>query len=379
MMKLIKYYKNETFTYWFYSFMPFIILLEVYMYLQGTTSRDPSTITLFSFIILYCKVAGSGLVVFQIFSQIYFLMSLKELSHEMKLGIQDEAINGVKRGRFLLAKDVLIYYGMFSKRVIKRNEISRLKRNKGALETFVPRVGYVKTDYDTTLVCLKNGDLLHIECSIDSLDGIRGELPYNSLIAVVLVGFFILSMLIYPRILDYYAEGTQIERFLFHTSYDVYFWLASIVIVASIGIIAYVLRYIFIPAKKNKANITIAAIALFVVVSFVLGIFYGKREDAMLAREDLRAYYTGEYKVAEGPYKEHGECLNYEVGWNFYEYADRLSLEPVILARPGYRLLFLKAAFDELPEADMRYQVEYLENTKIVVSFTPSYQNEKHY
>ena len=378
MMKLIKYYKNETFTYWFYSFMPFIILLEAYMYLQGTTSRDSSMITLLSSIILYCKVAGSGFVTFQIFSQIYFLMSLKVLSHETKLGIQDEAVNGVKRGRFLLTKDVLIYYGMFSKKVIKRDEISRLKRNKGTLETFVPRVGHVKTDYDTTLVYLKNGDLLQIECSIDSLDGIRGELPYNSLIAVVLIGLFFMSMLIYPRISDYYAEGTQIERFLFHASYDVYFWLASIVIVAGIGIIVYVLRYIFIPAKKDKANITIAGIALLVVVVFVFGVFCGQREDAVQAREDLCAYYAGEFVVVEGSYKEHGECLNYEVGWNFYEYADRLSLEPVILARPGYRLLFFKAAFDELPVADMSYQVEYLENTKIVVSFTPTYQNKEH-
>ena len=377
MMKLIKYYKNETFTYWFYSFMPFIILLEAYMYLQETTSRDPSMITLFSSIILYCKVAGFGFVIFQIFSHIHFIMSLKVLSHEVKLGIQDEAVNGVKRGRFLLTKDVLVYYGMFSKKVIKRDEISRLKRNKGTLKTYVPRAGNVKVDYDTTLVYLKNGDVMQIECSIDSLDGIRGELPYNSLIAVVLMGLFILSMLIYPRISDYYAEGTQIERFLFHASYDVYFWLASIVIVAIIGIIAYVLRYIFIPKKIDKANITLAGIALLVVAVFVCGVFFGKSDDAELAREDLSAYYAGEFIVVEGPYQEHGECLNYEVGWNFYEYADRSSLEPVILERPGYRLLFLKAAFDELPEADMSYQVEYLENTKIVVSFTPSYQSKE--
>jgi len=250
MMKLIKYYKNETFTYWFYSFMPLIILLEAYIYWQQSI-KTPE-IPILSFIIQFCGVAGVGLVIIQMNSYIQFIMSLKRLSPEIKEGIQEEAVNGVKRGRFLLTEDVLIYYGMFSKKVIKRDEISRMKRNKGTLEKYVPRAGRIRIEYDTTLVYLKNGVEMQIECSMDSMDGVKGELPYNSVIGVVLLGLFFGYMTIYPRILDHYAGETQIERFLFHASYDVYFWLASVITVAVIGIIAYVLRYAFLPAQMNK-------------------------------------------------------------------------------------------------------------------------------
>lgn len=102
MMKLIKYYRNEAFTFWFYSFMPFMVGVETYIYLIETTSKDPSTIILLSSIIRFCEVVGLGFVIFQIFSHIQFIMSLKVMTPDMKSGIRDEVAKGVKRGRFVL-------------------------------------------------------------------------------------------------------------------------------------------------------------------------------------------------------------------------------------------------------------------------------------
>jgi len=66
---------------------------------------------------------------------------------------------------------------------------------------------------------------------------------------------------------------------------------------------------------------------------------------------------------------EQRERYYYEAGRLFYEHADRLALEPVIWTSQGGNLLFLQSAFDESPEIESIYQVKYLENTKLVVSF----------
>ena len=58
------------------------------------------------------------------------------------------------------------------------------------------------------------------------------------------------------------------------------------------------------------------------------------------------------------------------MGWSVYDYASRWSYDPVVLSGPVSGPILLKSAYDELPEEGRRYRVEYLKNTKVVVSVT---------
>ena len=89
----------------------------------------------------------------------------------------------------------------------------------------------------------------------------------------------------------------------------------------------------------------------------------------MLAEEDLNAYYNEQLEVVEGIYKEKGACKRNEMGWSVYGYAYNKQYDPVMLENPGTGLILLRNAYTTLPEEGKRYRIEYLENTRIVVSF----------
>lgn len=88
----------------------------------------------------------------------------------------------------------------------------------------------------------------------------------------------------------------------------------------------------------------------------------------MLANEDLIAYYNNEFKTAEGIYKEKGACNRNEMGWSVYQNAKSKLYDPVMLEDPGIRLILLRSVLESMPVEGKWYRVEYLENTKIVVS-----------
>lgn len=378
---LNKYYKREKFTYWFLSLLPFVFLAEIFLYIYFTPSRELSLDMALGGLEIILVVAGLGLVTYQIISNVRFYRCIKQLPYHIQETVREEMINITKRGRYLLTKDVLIYYGILDKKVYKRSEISRWKRNKGIYSKYVPKAGQVSVSYDNTLIYFKNGygymDMIEYPIDLlESEDQTRGELPCNAFLAVFVSIVFTASMIIYPRILSNAAIGTDVERFLIYSSYEVDYCLAAFVITAVSGLASFVIRCVVKPLNltkdrlATKNRIVVSGILLTVAVMFIAGFIGTWYEDAMLAREDLTSYYAGELRVAEGRYKEKGACRRGEVGFAVYDYAERKSFRPVLLENPGYRLILLKSAFNKLPEEGKIYRVEYLENTKIIVTFS---------
>ena len=182
-------------------------------------------------------------------------------------------------------------------------------------------------------------------------------------------------MLFYPRFLSAAAPENEIERFLFYSSHEVDYFLKAIVITVISALVAFIVRCFIKPihfkdslTKRNR--ITVTAIFLAVTVMFIAGAIGTWYQDAKRAGEDYKSYKSGEFCVVEGTYKELGACNRNEVGWTEYEYAERHSFRPVLTSRPGSRLVLLRSAFDELPEEGKQYRIQYLEKTKIIVSFT---------
>ncbi len=378
--RLNKYYRNERFTYWFLSLLPFVFLAEVIVYLHETSGRSYSLDLFFRLLTALLVITGLGLVIYQIVSNVKFYKSLKLLPEEMQEAVKKEIPDTIKRGRYLLTKDVLVYFGMFSKKVFKRNEISRWKRNKGIHTQVAPKAGRISVPYDNTVIYFKNGHgyMDKIEYPIDPLESVertKGELPCTSLLVLFISIVFTLSLIIYPKILAAAAPENEIERFLFYSSHEVDYFLKAITITAVSALVAFIVRCFIKPIHfKDKLTtrnrFTVTAISLVAAAMLVVGFVGTWYQDAARAKEDYKSYKSGDFCVVEGTYKDLGACGRNEVGWTEYEYAERHSFRPVLLSRPGSRLILLRSAFEELPKEGKKYRIEYLEKTKIVVSFT---------
>ena len=376
--KLNIYFKNEIFTYWFLSIMPFIFLIEILVYLHNTSSHEASMLLFFQSLMALSVLIGIGLVTFQIISNIRFLRDVKKLSPEMIESVKTEMETVTKRGRYLLSKDILIYYGYFKKKIYKRNEVSRWKRNQGIHSQHVPKAGCVSVSYDNTVIYFKNGygymDMIDYPIyPLESDKETKGELPYNGILVVFVSAVFLISMIMYPRILIAKAPALQIEKFLFLASYEADYCMNAVIITVISGVVGFVIRCIIKPLnlKKDKLKtfnfMRVSLILLAITAMFVVGFYGSEKKEAALVLEDLNSYYAGKYSVLEGNYQE-GTVQYNEVGSDIYDYAYRKGFNPAFLSKPGYGLIFLKDAFEVNPVEGREYKVEFLENTRIIVS-----------
>ncbi len=378
--QLNKYYRNERFTYWFLSLLPFIFVAEILIYRYETTGRSYSLELFFRLLTALLVITGLGLILYQVVSNVKFFKSLKLLPEEMQEAVKKEIPETTKRGRYLLTKDVLVYFGMFNKKVFKRNEISRWKRNKGIHTQIAPKAGRISVPYDNTVIYFKNGYgyMDKIEYPIDPLESeerTKGELPCTSVLVLFVSVVFTLSLIFYPRFLSAAAPKNEIERYLFYSSYEVDYFLKALIITAISALVAFIVRCFIKPIRfkdklTSRNRITVTAISLVAAAMLVVGFVGTWYQDSNLVKEDYKSYKAGEVCVAEGKYKELGACGRNEVGWTEYEYAERHSFRPILLSSPGSRLILLRSAFEELPKEGKQYRIEYLKKTKIIVSFT---------
>lgn len=338
-----KYYKKETFTYWFYSFLPLIFWAETYCYMQVAEVSSDMVIFL-TLICRMCEISGIGLVCYQIMSQISFKRKLMKLSPEIKADIENEIATKPKKGRFIKTKEVLVYYGMFEKEVLKREEIVALQRNEGMV-TLQGRYK-ITVNNDHTAVFVKDGRTLRLPRLLVE-DDASSELPYNSLIAVFLMGLLYGAMFLYPQFLDGAMTSDPIENLLLRMVLEVKYWGIAILVVVGIGIFAYVLRYCFLPSRDYSDMAAVTWILLCISSLLILGIYMEKRDTAELARADLAAYREGHFEVKES-----------------------------YLYDPTGEWESLKETLGKVPKEGVFYRVEYLKQTKIIVGFEEAgYEN----
>lgn len=365
-----KYYRNETFTYWFFSFMPLVILAEtvVYMWAVGTKAEDGEFVIYFLAPIL--GMTSAVLILIQVMSQIIFVLRLLKLNSEQKANVRKEAESGLKRGRLLKTDDVLIYYGMFSKKVLLMSDILDWYPNAGTSSFYAPRAGTITMNWDCINVKMRNGRTKELNCSMACFGGAPGELPVNSLIAVILLGLAFFIMWVYPKIMGWFAGTDPIERMLYYAGYDAFFWLLAVLLIAVIGVTSYYLRYRFLDSSYDMtlARKILGAFALFVLL-FLWLIFQMKYDEADLAREDLKAYKAGALAVMEQESYGIRENTNDGNGWGLYGHMARLGIKSNVLEFWSGSVLLIDGTVEKMPESGKIYRVYYLENTKILVDF----------
>ena len=371
MRKLLKYYKNEIFSYWFGCLLPFIFVAEIMIYKREAYGINPDVELILQPITGMCIAAGVLLSLSQIVSTFRFVKDYRSLQLAVTESLSSEIDNTVKRGRFLLTNNVFAYFGPFTKKFFDRNEISKWKSNKGVKVSHNPKAGEIRIPYDNTVVYFKNHRTELFEYPAAVLDSERkkaGELPLNAFAMFLMVTVFFAGLIIYPHMLAEGAPDEPIARFLYFSANEADYCLAVVIISAFVGVISFIIRCIIVPFNVYTDKIKAIVICILVAVGLVAGLYHDEKKDAMLANEDLIAYHNNEFKTAEGIYKEKGACNRNEMGWSVYQNAKSKLYDPVMLEDPGIRLILLRSVLESMPVEGKRYRVEYLENTKIVVS-----------
>lgn len=291
------------------------------------------------------------------------------------MGVRNAACNSKKTGRILQSEEVLIYYGMFSKKILFRSEITSMQR---AVDKDFRRVrgGSIASESDYIRVTLKSGKKADLMCNIKVLDGYQGELPWDSIGAVVLLGVAVLIMGSYPLLMNcIVGKEDVIKRILFFAGYDWLFWLVSAVFIAVFAICLFRMRkkYLDESYKGLVVKSPMLFYAVIIVIMFAGIVFRDKYDESQLARADLKAYMQGQYEqkitymrdVEEGHFSS---CANDYI----YHYMDVNQIAYVCpeCMEDGNRWeeYFLLINLQEWPKLEQTYRLYYLENTKIIVA-----------
>lgn len=366
-----KYYRNERITYWFFSFLPWILLLQLWGYMAVAQADNPEAWEFLNYFFLpLAGGAGAILILVQSLSHLLFAFRLRKLSKEQRAGVKQAAATGFKMGKLLKTDDVLIYYGMFSKQVLWMCDIVDWYPNSGTYQNYVPRGGRVVLHYDTINVRMKSGKVKNLNCSMQCFGGQEGELPWNTTIMVFLLGVAYLLFALYPRLMDVIAGEDMIRRLLFHTGYDVFFWVVCVVMIVLLGILLYYLKYRYVETNYDMRNAGQFVIRfLVVVVLFLFIMLRQKNDESDIARADLKAYDQGIYAQMEGVGDELTEIYHNNNGFGLLAHIDKLGISAVWWSADWYEksLVILEGSGVEMPKQGKDYRIYYLENTRIVV------------
>lgn len=376
-MLLGKYFRREKFTYWFLTFLAVILVTELWFYFVGTNKLYGEIKEVFNYLLWPLSLMTSGILfLVQSISCLIYLVRWCKLTPEQKQAVRDAADNAKKTGRILQSEEVLIYYGMFSKKILLRKDIVSMERVTNTSKTYV-RGGSVVSKSDYILVRLKSGKKTDLTCSIKVLDGYQGELPWNGMAAVVLLGVAVLVMGIYPFLIDcFMGKRDIVERALFYAGYDWAFWLAAVVVIAVFGIWLYRVKERY-NDESYKGAVTKSPLLFWTVIIFLLfcSIFFrDKYEDSELARADLKAYTRGQYEQKILLIRNQEEAEMWGCGSNnIQNYLDTKQTAYTCLKclEDGefWEEYFLLIDSEDVPEIEQTYRLYYLENTKIILRY----------
>lgn len=322
------YYRNEKITYWFFSLLPIILVLMLAAYMQATGAIDGEGGDFLSgFFAPLAVGTGAILVALQLVSLVLFQIQLGKLTPQQKQHIRENAKVTLKCGKIYQDEEVLVYYGMFSKQVHLQKDILGLFPNHETTSYYIPRAGTVVMKYDLIDVRFMSGKKGCFWCPIESLKGRPGELPYNTMIAVGLVGMFMVLMAGYPLMFDAICGEDVVRRILIYTGYDVVCWTSVVIFMLILTVVAYILRYKYLPVLYDMYNVKKILFYFILVFLLFLGIvFRQKNDESAMARADYQLYVQGEYEQVVGYSRDFWEIAHDNNGWGMIGWAYRLGV-----------------------------------------------------
>lgn len=369
-----KYFIREKITYWFYCLFPLIFTAEIYIYASVTTVT-PDIMEMIDILIVQLSFMASGIMlIVQLCSCLIFFIRMCRLTSGQRQGLREAAHNSKKTGNILQSDEVLVYYGMFSKNIILKNQIVSIERYTESNFRHV-RGGSISSKMDYIIIKRKSGRDIALMCPMKVLDGYAGELPWTYMIVVVWFGVALAIMALYPVLMKFfYNENDLIEKILFIAGYDWLFWLISVVIIVSLWFLAFYLKKKYIDEESYKGMVMKMTKFWFIacIVMFAGLFFEEKFEQSNLARKDLSLYRKNQYEQIQIHINSVDENSWTECGTRYmYEYMDAEQIDyGVLYGRLDERGLYSEA-FLLIGNKDVDLEkiciVHCLENTNIVM------------
>ena len=380
----------------------FYILLPMYLWLEMSfgvilTQGNIDVIYIWQFFSVICILTSiiMGLVYYGIHNK--FLRQFNELTEEQKNSI---AKYGIARCfKAYLSKDFLIQYGMFTKRIIRIDEIESIQRNNGI--RVIQAGGYrVSEDVDQMILMMKSGKTECVDTSDDMMKAItalqKGDLaedfynkniyyyvdePVEGMTALFLLGSVILFLGGYSHVMNLFVvKSDSVSKMLFVTCYENRFYMGAALMTGISIISTFVWRF---RAQSEKNHISMmplwGGIAL-VIIMLTYGGYDNKfDEDIQTARVDYQLYQEGVCEqviasrmvVVEDSYEAWGNTKTYRrieaagMEMKFLEIEIDESLSGQEYAQNKFILVNPKW---ESWEEEKSYRIHYLKNTRIVIN-----------
>ena len=380
----------------------FYILLPMYLWLEMSfgvilTQGNIDVIYIWQFFSVICILTSGimGLVYYGIHNK--FLRQFNALTEEQKKSIAEYGI--ARCFKVYLSKDFLIRYGMFTKRIIRIDEIESIQRNNGI--RVMQAGGYrVSEDVDQMILMMKSGKMECVDTSDDMMKAItalqKGDLaedfynkniyyyvdePVEGMTALFLLGSVILFWGGYSHVMNLFvAKSDSVFKMLFVTGYENRFYMGAALMTGISIISTFVWRF---RAQSEKNHISMmplwGGIAL-VIIMLTYGEYDNKfDEDIQTARVDYQLYQEGvceqviasRMTIVEDSYAAWGSTKIYRridaagMEMKFLEIEIDESLSSQEDAQNKFILVNPKW---ESWEEEKTYRIQYLKNTRIVTN-----------
>lgn len=389
-------FKKENSTYWFYSMLPILLWLELLL-LYLLVDKHAGMVGFLGFAGVICFVTGIVLGLLHFCKSISFRERLNSLTDQQKHSLNEEAI--VKLWKVLLSREVLIEYGMFTRRVILVEDILSVRRHKDTLK--ISAGAYrVSQEVDNMILTMKDGRTIVVgensnemmealnrllagkevkKASIEQINSV-GEKPVEGITALAIVGSICLTMGSYLHIMELFFHGhTDVEKVLFFLGYEGYFWLGAVLIMAACVMGVFVWRGLALRGKRRGAMGTLWRALVFLPILFIWAEYDNKfNEYTQAAKADYQLYQEGVYEQAmvnnmektAAPYEAWGE-------WSVYDYMESLGIQyEFVKIDKDAELSYKGEYFPEFilidsenysRDAENGREIQYLKNTGIVV------------
>ena len=374
-----KYFRREIFTYWFLVLLPLILVTELWLYFWETHKLYGEILEIFCILLWPISFSISAtLALIQMISCYILFFRCRKLSSEQRTGLRDAARSQKKTGRILQSEEVILYYGMFSKKVLLKCDIVSMRSNKTTNHVHV-RGGAFDLEFNSIVFQLKSGRSVEFLCNNKIMDGYEGELPWKSIRTVVLLGVALLVMGCYPLLIKMLCvEKNIIESVLFYIKYDWIFCSVSVVFIVAFGIYLLWIKKKCLNAGDKRGITTSPSLLLWIVpilVLFCYIIIYDKYEASKLASADLESYREGDYEetivhiqeVSEKVMQTEEDNIRYYVN----KYLDSQWVPYICIACEeevgAFENFYFLIGDKSKCKEGQTYCIRYLESTKIIV------------
>lgn len=387
-MKLNQYFKAEKYKYWFYCLLPVIFALELLFFLLST-ALSPDNMTFILCLCVICILTALILAVIQQCSAKKYNKQLSELS-EYQISEAEKTASLCKMGNWMITEEIIIYYGMFLKKVILIEDVAdtalldgeiqlhRMKVKSNHIEIIfksgrkiqIKGPALYKGNESEALFNMINAGLNKRCVSKDDtaiFKNYKMNPPFNGILACIMLGVILVLLIIKDTVkYSFFSYDDGIKSLLLNVGYDSLFNMAAVLIFTAFFIIMLVIKQkITVNDKSDFISKRVFGAVIVLCCFFTFASLFLLDDNESLARADYKAYINKEYTEKMTELNKKG---GYDIGWikdlNAKKTIEKYNMN-VICLTDGKEQYFLINK-DISIKQNKKYKIRYLDKTHII-------------